>query len=178
MDILMPARKKLTKHKTNDIKIRHATKEDVITLKQMFNKVVKEKRFLPTLHEIDVEDVEDGWFDLRHQNFIIVAEIQGKIIGQVQLERLEDDASMHVCELGIIVDPDHRGKGVGRKLLKRAIETAKHVGFEKICLSVFHTNLIAIALYKKFGFQEIGRRNKQFLIENKYIDEILMEYLF
>jgi RimJ/RimL family protein N-acetyltransferase len=127
------------------------------------------------LQEIEVEEVESEWFDLRHQNFIIVAEIQGEIVGQVQLERLDDDATPHVCEIGIIVDPEHRSKGVGSKLLKRAIENAKDMGFEKICLSAFHTNLIAIALYKKFGFQEAGRRKKQFKIADEYIDEILLE---
>ncbi|MFX1519987.1 MAG: GNAT family N-acetyltransferase [Promethearchaeota archaeon] len=171
----MSTRKDLSKHKVKDIKIRYATKEDFVTLRQMFNKVVKEKRFLPTLYEIEVEEVESEWFDLRHQNFIIVAEIQGEIVGQVQLERLDDDATQHVCEIGIIIDPDYRGKGVGSALLKKGIDTAKHLGFEKIILSVFSTNEIALTLYKKFGFKEIGRRNKQFRIENEYIDEILME---
>ncbi len=91
------------------------------------------------------------------------------------MERLEDDATQHVCEIGIIVDPDYRGKGVGNRLLEKAIQTAKHLGFEKICLSTFHTNSNAISLYKKFGFQEVGRRKKQFKIADEYIDEILME---
>jgi RimJ/RimL family protein N-acetyltransferase len=174
-EILMSTRKDLSKHKAKDIKIRYATKEDVVTLKKMFNKIVKEQRFLPTLQEIEIEEVESEWFDLRDQNFSIVAEIQGEIVGQIQLERLEDDATQHVCEIGIIVDPEHRSKGVGSKLLERAIENAKDMGFEKICLSTFHTNLIAIALYKKFGFREAGRRKKQFKIADEYIDEILLE---
>jgi ribosomal protein S18 acetylase RimI-like enzyme len=73
------------------------------------------------------------------------------------------------------VDPEHRSKGVGSKLLEKAIKNAKDMEFEKICLSTFHTNLIAIALYKKFGFREAGRRKKQFKIADEYIDEILLE---
>ena len=91
------------------------------------------------------------------------------------MERLEDDATQHVCEIGIIVDPDYRGKGVGSRLLEKAIQKAEFLGFEKICLSTFHTNSNAISLYKKFGFQEVGRRKKQFKIADEYIDEILME---
>lgn len=175
MDVLMSTKKELSKYNAKKIKVRYATKEDIVTLKMMFNKVVKEKQFLPTLQEITIEEVTNGWFDLGNQNFILVAEIQDELVGQVQLERLEDDATQHVCEIGIIVDPDHRGKGVGSKLLEKAIQSAKHLGFEKICLSTFHTNSNAIALYKKFGFQEVGRRKKQYKIADEYIDEILME---
>ncbi|MFX1466159.1 MAG: GNAT family N-acetyltransferase [Promethearchaeota archaeon] len=169
----MSNRKKSSKYKQNDIIVRFSSKEDIISLKKMFNKVVREKRFLPTLEEI--EEIGNEWLDHRYQDFSIVAEIQGELVGQIQLERLEDDATQHVCEIGIIVDPDYRGIGVGSKLLEKAIQTAKHLGFEKICLSTFHTNSNAISLYKKFGFQEVGRRKKQFKIADEYIDEILME---
>ncbi len=169
----MSNRKESSKHQANDIKVRFSTKEDIISLKKMFNRVVREKRFLPTIEEL--AEVGDEWVDLINHDLIIVAEIQGELVGQIQLERLEDDATQHVCEIGIIVDPDYRGKGVGSRLLEKAIKTAKHLGFEKICLSTFHTNSNAISLYKKFGFQELGRRKKQFKIADKYIDEILME---
>jgi len=169
----MSDKKESSKYKANDIKVRFSTKEDIISLKKMFNKVVREKRFLPTLSSI--EEVGNEWIDLRNHDLIIVAEIQGELVGQIQLECLEDDATQHVGEIGIIVDPDYRGKGVGSRLLEKAIKTAKHLGFEKICLSTFHTNSNAISLYKKFGFQEVGRRKKQFKIADEYIDEILME---
>ncbi len=171
----MSTRNESSKYTAKDVKIRYATKEDVVILKKMFNKVVQEKRFLPTLQEIDIEEVENGWLDFRFQNSIVVAEIKGEVVGQVQLERLEDAAAQHVCEIGIIIDPGYRGKGVGSALLEKAIQTAKHLGFEKITLSVFSTNNKAIKLYTKLGFIEVGRREKQFKIMNEYIDEILME---
>lgn len=165
----------MSKINEKNIKIRYATKEDVVTLQNIFNKVVKEKQFLPILQETEIEIVDTKWFDLKNQNFIIVAEVEGEIVGQAQLERSEFDAASHVCEIGILVDPDHRGKGVGSALLKKTVDTAKQLGFEKICLQVFHTNIIAISLYQKFGFREVGRRRKQFKMGNVYIDEILME---
>jgi RimJ/RimL family protein N-acetyltransferase len=170
----MLIKKEKSNAKEKDIKIRYATKEDSIALQRIFNKVVREKRFLPYYEEID--EIDDRWLNLRNQNLIIVAEVGNEVVGLVQLERSEFDASTHVGIIGIIVDPDHRGTGVGSALLKWTIDTAKSLGFEKICLQVFHTNSIAIALYKKFGFKSVGRRKKQFKInENEYVDEILME---
>jgi len=55
-----------------------------------------------------------------------------------------------------------------------AIGWARQRKVKKIALSVFSTNRQAIALYKKFGFAGEGRRKSQFLIDDKYVDEIMM----
>ena len=55
-----------------------------------------------------------------------------------------------------------RGRGVGSALLAAAIDWARAQGLHKVSLSVFPHNAAAIALYRKFGFVEEGRRVKQF----------------
>jgi len=47
-------------------------------------------------------------------------------------------------------------------------------GLEKISLTVFSTNNVAISLYKKFGFITEGRMERHFKIEGKYIDDVAM----
>jgi len=47
--------------------------------------------------------------------------------------------------------------------------------YEKVCLGVFSTNEWAVALYKKMGFIEEGRKFKEFKLDNgDYVDDILM----
>jgi ribosomal protein S18 acetylase RimI-like enzyme len=65
-------------------------------------------------------------------------------------------------ELGMTVARDWRGRGVGSALLASGIEWARERGLHKVSLSVFPHNTAAIALYKKFGFVEEGRRVKQY----------------
>ncbi|NVM02529.1 MAG: GNAT family N-acetyltransferase [Candidatus Helarchaeota archaeon] len=60
--------------------------------------------------------------------------------------------------------------------MKNALREAKLKGFEKVNLSVFHTNTNAIKLYKKLGFKIVGTRKRQFKIEKHYFDEVLMDY--
>jgi len=55
-----------------------------------------------------------------------------------------------------------RGRGVGSALLAASIEWAKEHGLHKLSLGVFAQNAAAIALYRKFGFLEEGRRVKQY----------------
>ena len=46
--------------------------------------------------------------------------------------------------------------------MQAAIEWARAEGLHKLCLEVFPTNTPAIALYRKYGFVEEGRRVKQY----------------
>jgi RimJ/RimL family protein N-acetyltransferase len=55
---------------------------------------------------------------------------------------------------------DWRGRGVGSALLAAAVDWAREQGLHKLSLSVFPHNEAAIALYRKFGFVEEGRRVK------------------
>mgnify|MGYP003442513272 CR=1 FL=1 len=55
-----------------------------------------------------------------------------------------------------------RGRGVGSALLAAAIEKARDEGLHKLSLEVFPHNHAAIALYRKFGFVEEGRRIKHY----------------
>lgn len=64
--------------------------------------------------------------------------------------------------------PNYRGMGYGTKLLKAVLEKAKEFGLEKVELSVYTSNLPAIALYKKLGFEEEGLMKKYRKLDGKY----------
>ena len=66
------------------------------------------------------------------------------------------------AELGMVVAREWRGRGVGSALLAAAIERARADGVHKLSLEVFPHNEAGIALYRKFGFVEEGRRVKQY----------------
>ncbi|MBI5123017.1 GNAT family N-acetyltransferase [Candidatus Roizmanbacteria bacterium] len=65
---------------------------------------------------------------------------------------------------GVVVHPDYRGKGLGKKLLSKAIKDLLKIHPKKIILYVHPQNSRAIVLYLKFGF--IIQR----WISNKYGD--------
>jgi ribosomal protein S18 acetylase RimI-like enzyme len=70
--------------------------------------------------------------------------------------------------------PAYRGKGLGGKLLSSVLEHAKKFGLEKVELHVYTTNQPAIALYKKFGFQQEGLIQKYRKLDGKYFDCLAM----
>ena len=76
---------------------------------------------------------------------------------------LHVEASRHgFGDVGMLVDRGWRGLGVGSALVQAAISRARDQGLHKLCLEVFAHNTAAIALYRKSGFVEEGRRIRQY----------------
>jgi ribosomal-protein-alanine N-acetyltransferase len=60
--------------------------------------------------------------------------------------------------LNLCVHPDHHGRGIGRRLLRRLLALARQSDADTAFLEVRASNAGAIGLYLSEGFDEIGRR--------------------
>ena len=93
----------------------------------------------------------------------ILAEIDGKVIGTAGIGRIgTKDKVKHRAEMGISVDKDYWGLGIGRALTKACIECAKIAGYSQLELDVVAQNERAIPLYESEGFAQYGRNPKGF----------------
>lgn len=103
----------------------------------------------PWTHEMFQQEVEDP--DLSRS---YVATIGGAVVGYLVAWFLYDEVHL----LNIAVSPRRRGQGIGRRLMKHLIELA--VGEKKriITLEVREGNVVAIQMYKSFGFAQVGLR--------------------
>jgi RimJ/RimL family protein N-acetyltransferase len=108
--------------------------------------------------EIPLEDFQAKIEALEEKGRYVVAEEYGEVIGHAFLDPLPMRATSHVFELTIVVHPDHRRRGVGRRLLDDLLAWADadpRVG--KVELRVRSRNEPALALYRAVGFVEEGR---------------------
>jgi RimJ/RimL family protein N-acetyltransferase len=137
---------------TDAIHVRPAEDGDRRALALLFAAVAEERDGIATEPPVDVEGRAASW----ELDGTLVAVSQGEIIGELRVER----SWFGVGEIGMMVAADWRGRGVGAALLGAAIDLARGEGMHKLALSVFPHNAAAIALYKKFGFVEEGRRVK------------------
>lgn len=66
-----------------------------------------------------------------------------------------DNEEERAAEIGMLsVHPDYRGRGLGRLMLRRALEVALHNSFHPVYLSVNAANESAVSLYLSEGFTE------------------------
>ncbi|QDH20320.1 GNAT family N-acetyltransferase [Saccharibacillus brassicae] len=62
-----------------------------------------------------------------------------------------------VPELGMALLPGSRGQGIGTALLERLLDGLRERGARRASLSVDPGNESAMKLYRRFGFEEVGR---------------------
>lgn len=107
----------------------------------------------------------------------LALEVDGRVGGNVLVQRFQTRYHRHLAELAIILAAELRGSGLGRALMTTAIEWARAVGVTKLCLNVFPTNEPAVSLYRSLGFEEEGLRRHQVLMPDGYRDVIAMALL-
>jgi ribosomal protein S18 acetylase RimI-like enzyme len=136
------------------VQIRPAVDDDRVPLAELFAVVAEERDGIATEPPVDVEARAASWA----LDGTLVASTGDKIVGSIHV-----DASRHgFGEIGMAVARDWRSRGVGSALLAAAIGWARERGLHKLSLSVFPHNAAGIALYRKFGFVEEGRRVEQY----------------
>ena len=89
---------------------------------------------------------------------IIKAEIDGIITGYILFSKLIDEGEV----LSFAVDEKFRRKGIGKKLLEKAVNAFNVLNVQKVFLEVRKHNFAAIELYKSFGFKIIDERKNYY----------------
>ena len=133
--------------------VRPATEDDRLPMALVFAGVAEERDGIATEPPVDVEARATAW--QLDGTFVAVAGTE--VVGSIHL-----DASRHgFAEVAMAIAGEWRGRGVGSALMAAGIVWARERGLHKLSLSVFPHNDAGIALYRKFGFVEEGRRVKQ-----------------
>ncbi|MGE5560623.1 MAG: N-acetyltransferase family protein [Chloroflexota bacterium] len=110
----------------------------------------------------------------KDRNLVLAACDDTRIVGTITAISGYLRKTRHVAELGIGIAAGYRNAGIGAALLATAIDWCRGRGFIRLELSVFASNERAIALYRRFGFCEEGRRRAKYAIDGRYVDEVLM----
>jgi ribosomal-protein-alanine N-acetyltransferase len=105
--------------------------------------------------------------DNRLACYLVAREFQ-RVLGYAGMWVILDEA--HVTT--IAVDPLHRRRRIGERLLVALIDEAMRRGARWVTLEVRKSNLGAQALYRKYGFKDIGIR-KGYYSDNRE-DAIVM----
>jgi len=111
---------------------------------------------------------------LRLRNPHLVADDNGRVVGWCDICRETIPVYAHTGHLGMGLLPDYRGKGIGMRLLRAAIDEARAAGFERIELSVYGRNARAAELYRKAGFVHEGTRVRGKKLDGEYDDVHIM----
>jgi RimJ/RimL family protein N-acetyltransferase len=149
--------------------IRPARAEDARAMAELFASVAAERDGIATEPPVDV--AERTVVFARSAGDSTVAVTDDRLIGMLHVEV----SRYGFGELGMLVERGWRGRGVGSALVAAAIGWARGQGLHKLSLEVFAQNTAAIALYRRCGFAEEGRRVRQYRRANGELwDSLIM----
>lgn len=94
-------------------------------------------------------------YQKKDKGVYFVIEEDGEVIGSAGVCQL-DNYSGSVCELQkMYFLKQARGRGLGSRMMKKCLDTARDLGFEKCYLETMHQMEAAQSLYRKTGFEYI-----------------------
>jgi L-amino acid N-acyltransferase YncA len=160
------------------VTVRPATAADAEAICVIHNQGIEDR--IATL-DTTLRTPEDcrNWLGARGSRHpVLIAESDGIVVGWASLNQYSPRAAYdHVADFSVYVERARRGQGVGRHLLDRLIKSARHLGFHKMVLAALTVNLVGIALYRREGFTTVGVFREQGLLDERWVDVVIMEKL-
>lgn len=105
-----------------------------------------------------------------------VVELDGAVAGWAAMTQVSARHCYRgVGETSIYVDTALTGRGLGRALLARQVGAALAGGFWTLQTSIFPENEASLALHRRAGFREVGRRERIAQLDGAWRDTILLE---
>jgi len=139
-------------HSSDSFSIRPATNEDGPQVRALVFGVLEEYGLAsdPANTDADLDDIEQSYAG-RGGSFDVLVDTANALVATVGLYPIDETT----CELRkMYLLREHRGKGLGERLLLHALERARQIGFSKVTLETASVLTEASALYRKYGFRE------------------------
>ena len=155
--------------------IRKFKPQDTDMATEIWNSVVDDGIAFPQMNNIKGKEALQ-FFD--SQSYTGIAEDNGEIVGLYILHPNNVGRCGHICNTSYAVKKGIRGKHIGEQLVKDSMAVGKRLGFKILQFNaVVATNEIALHLYKKLGFTQLGRIPGGFLMKDGHYEDIILHYI-
>lgn len=156
--------------------IREYKPSDAKASAEIWNEVVREGNAFPQENELGLQNADEFF---KSQTYTGIAENQnnGEIVGLYILHPNNVGRCGHICNASYAVKSSVRGEHIGEKLVKDCLKSAREKGFRILQFNaVVATNVHAIHLYERLGFERIGKIPGGFRMSDNSYEEIILFY--
>ena len=105
-----------------------------------------------------------------------VAEHEGEVVGWTSLSPVSTrECYAGVAESAIYVAEAHRGKGIGKALIRKQVLAADEAGLWTLQTAILTENRASIALHHQAGYRTVGIRERIAQVNGTWHDTVLIE---
>jgi len=161
-----------------DINVRPGTESDIPVLTEIFNYHIENGHSTFSEKPVTAEGMLDQfqYYDLTGPYRLLVAEIDGKIVGRASSFRYrQSQAFDKTVEIGIYLAPEAIGKGVGSQLYRALFDALSNEDLHLAVVGIGLPNNGSVALHKKFGFKNVGVFDEYALVKGKFYSSVWMQ---
>jgi L-amino acid N-acyltransferase YncA len=140
-----------------NLKYRNALQEDLTKIVEIYNSTIASKMVTADTEPVSVIS-RQKWFDEHNASkrpLWVIEDHSEQIIGWVSFQsfygRPAYDATV---EISIYLHTQHRGKGLGKEVLKYCISNASKFDVKTLLGFIFAHNEPSLKLFKHFGFED------------------------
>ena len=142
------------------------------------DEIAREGRYLAMLHAPSFTRTRRFVLDSLKEGAVHVVALAGdRVVGWCDLRPKAAVTQRHSAVLGMGVVREHRGQGLGSRMLAATLDMADARGLRRAELVVRSDNEPAIALYRRFGFEVEGICRQYLRHEGVDHDALLMARL-
>ena len=157
--------------------IRPAQEEDLKTVLGFWNVVIRDTTISFSDEEKTLDSLRDMIIERRERGYEFLVAAGDKPVGLATYSQFRDgnNGYRHSMEHTIILAPEARGHGVGRRLMHWLETHARVAGHHTMIAGVSGENEAGIAFHAALGYREIARIPETGWKFNRWLDLVLMQ---
>ncbi len=160
-------------------RIKPATSEHLTAITEIYNEAILKTTatFDTRLKNLEEQKI---WFDNHGSQYpLLVAEQNDLVVGWASLSKWSDRcAYSDTAEVSLYVKEEHRGKGIGRKLLEAIISEGQKSGLHTVIARIAQGGEASVRLHKSVGFEHIGTMKQVGRKFGRLLDVHLMQKIY
>ncbi len=161
------------------MEIREATRNDVAAITYIYNQGIEDRS--ATLEtQLRTPEERTAWLTTLGSRHPVLVAVNNSdtVVGWGSLNPFNPRSAYdHVVDFSIYIAREQRGRGIGDALLGALETRARMLGYHKMVLASFPTNVPGMRLYERHSFQTVGIYHEQGMLDDRWVDVIIMEKL-
>ena len=159
------------------MRIRAARLDDAAAIARIYNQGIEDRVATLETEPRGPEERAD-WLASRDQRHpvLVATDDGGNLLGWASLNVFNARPAYDlVADFSLYVGREDRGRGIGAALLEALESRAQSLGYHKLVLAAFPTNLAGKRLYERRGFALVGTYHEQGMLDGRWVDVMIME---
>ena len=154
--------------------IRVAIEADFDEIWPIFHEIASAGETYAYPRNISKEEAKRLWMDVPRRTY--VASKEGKVLGTYYIKTNQPGPGSHVCNCGYMVSSQARRMGLATAMCRHSLKEAVQMGYKAMQFNfVAESNVEAVRLWQRLGFEIVGRLPKAFNHPSKgFVDAFVM----